>query len=108
VNTNPSQDAINTYIDHNGYKNPQDDDEEDDDEDGYFEDTFWNNDKHGSTQYDFFFKNAAIETNDVNGKRAGNSQSDKQHKQVIPLKHTVMDSLILRRPKVNVHPSPKH
>jgi hypothetical protein len=40
-------------------------------------------------------KNAEIFTTDMNGKRAGNSQSDKQHEQVIPLEHTVMDAPLL-------------
>jgi hypothetical protein len=66
-------------------------------EDGYFEDTWWN-DTYGSTQYDRL-KNAPIITTAVNGKRAGNLQSDKRHEPVvIPLKHTVTDAPLLCRP----------
>jgi hypothetical protein len=44
----------------------------------------------------------------VNGKRAGNLQSDKRHKPVMLLKHMVTEAPLLCRPNVNVHPSQKH
>jgi hypothetical protein len=77
-------------------------------EDGYFEDTWWN-DTYGSTQYDRLKNAPIITTEDVNGKRAGNLQSDKRHEPVMPSKHhMVTDAPLLRQPHVNVHASRKH
>jgi hypothetical protein len=45
-------------------------------EDRYFEDNWWD-DTYGSTQYDRLKNAPIITTEDVNGKRAGNLQSDK-------------------------------
>jgi hypothetical protein len=52
-------------------------------------------------------KKASIVTTEMKGKRAGTSQLDQQQEIEILLKHTVTDAPLLRRPKVNVHPSRK-